>query len=226
MVESSLLHLAIIPDGNRRWAKKRRLQPWKGHETAIEKFRSITEWCRKDPRVGILTVWCFSTENWKRDSKEISMLMEIYEKYLRQERNGFIEHKTRFIHSGRRDRIPKSLSALIEEVEDATKNQTEFILNLAVDYGGKDELIRAIRKLRQPDSVTEESFRRLLDHPELPDVDMIIRTSGEQRTSNFFMWETAYAEWVFLKKHFPELTVNDIKNAVDEFAGRTRRFGS
>ena len=226
MPSSSPLHLAIIPDGNRRWAKKRMLQPWKGHESAIENFRSITEWCRNDPRVGVLTVWCFSTENWKRDPKEIEMLMKIYEDYLRKERTGFIEKKTCFIHSGRFDRIPQSLASLIKEVEEETKDQGEFTLNLAVDYGGKDELIRAIRKIDDPKAVTEESLRALLDHPELPDLDLIIRTSGEQRTSNFFLWESAYAEWVFLDKLFPDLTAKDVETSVNQFAERTRRFGS
>ena len=219
------IHLAIIPDGNRRWAKKRLLQPWKGHETAIENFRSITDWCRNDPRVGILTVWCFSTENWKRDKKEIDMLMKIYEDYLRKERTGFADKKTRFIHSGRFDRIPASLAALIKDVEEETKDQTEFTLNLAVDYGGKDEILRAMKKMKNTENVTEESFRQFLDHPELQDIDLILRTSGEQRTSNFFLWESAYAEWVFLDKLFPDLTAGDVENAVSDFASRTRRFG-
>ncbi len=219
------IHLAIIPDGNRRWAKKRLLQPWKGHETAIENFRSITDWCSNDPRVGILTVWCFSTENWKRDKKEIDMLMKIYEDYLRKERTGFADKKTRFIHSGRFDRIPASLAALIKDVEEETKDQTEFTLNLAVDYGGKDEILRAMKKMKNTENVTEESFRQFLDHPELQDIDLILRTSGEQRTSNFFLWESAYAEWVFLDKLFPDLTAGDVENAVSDFASRTRRFG-
>ncbi len=225
MATSSPIHLAIIPDGNRRWARARALQPWKGHETAIENFRSITECCRNDPRVSVLTVWCFSTENWKRDQKEIDMLMHYYEDYLGKERKGFIEKKTRFIHSGRYDRLPSTLAQLIQDVEQETKDQTEFTLNLAVDYGGKDGLIRAMKKISDPKAVTEESFRQLLDHPELPDIDLIIRTSGEQRTSNFFLWESAYAEWVFLQKHFPDLTDKDIEKAVADFASRARRFG-
>lgn len=220
-----LLHLAIIPDGNRRWAKKRMLQPWKGHETAIENFRSITEWCRNDPRVGILTVWCFSTENWKRNPEEIDHLMKIYEDYLKKERKTFVENKTRFTHTGRLDRIPSSLATLIKEVEEETKDQTEFTLNLAVDYGGKDELLRAIKKLPDPKNVTEESLRSQLDHPEFSDIDLIIRTSGEQRTSNFFLWESAYAEWVFIEKHFPDLTTENIEKAVNDFEKRARRFG-
>ena len=118
---NTALHIAIIPDGNRRWAKAHRLDPWEGHRKAVENFRSLTEWCRLDPRISILTVWCFSTENWKRDKKEINMLMQMLEDYLQEEREGFIEKKTRFVHSGRKDRIPLSLANLIESVEEETK---------------------------------------------------------------------------------------------------------
>lgn len=225
-MSSHSIHLAVIPDGNRRWAKKRLLQPWKGHESAIENFRGITDWCRNDPRVGILTVWCFSTENWKRDPQEVKKLMEIYEDYLRREGQDFVAKKTRFLHTGRLDRLPPSLAALIKETEEETNEQTEFTLNLAVDYGGKDELIRAIKKIDDPKSITEDSFQKLLDHPELPDIDLVLRTSGEQRTSNFFLWESTYAEWVFLDKLFPDLTAEDVAMAVDDFSKRTRRFGS
>ncbi len=232
------IHLAIIPDGNRRWARAQMLHPWKGHEQAIENFRSITDWCRNDPRVGVLTVWCFSTENWKRDPEEITKLMTMLEDYLRKERKGFMEKQTRFVHSGRRDRIPPSLAALIGEVEEETKDQKEFALHLAVDYGGKDEILRAIEKMHQGErppvlsnvegstcAVTEESLRSHLDHPELPDIDLILRSSGEQRTSNFFLWQTTYAEWVFSEKLFPDITDKDLAAAVEELECRKRRFG-
>lgn len=224
-MSADTIHLAIIPDGNRRWAKKRLLQPWKGHETAIENFRAITEWCRNDPRIGVLTVWCFSTENWKRDPEEVEHLMKIYEDYLRRERAEFVEKKTRFVHTGRLDRIPVSLADLIRTTVEETKDQTGFTLNLAVDYGGKDELVRAIRKLPDPASITEETLRNYLDHPEVPDIDLIIRTSGEQRTSNFFLWEGTYAEWDFIDKFFPDLTPADVEQSVGAFAKRARRFG-
>lgn len=242
MKKESPIHLAIIPDGNRRWASAQMLHPWKGHEQAIENFRSITEWCRNDPRVGALTVWCFSTENWKRDPEEISKLMTMLEDYLGKERKGFIDKQTRFVHSGRRDRIPASLAKLISEVEKETKDQKEFTLHLAVDYGGKDEILRAIdristsqppqpRNLANPSRnelhspITENEFHQYLDHPELPDIDLILRSSGEQRTSNFFLWQTTYAEWVFSEKLFPEINAKDIKGAVEELERRKRRFG-
>ena len=243
MNQQSSIHLAIIPDGNRRWARAQMMHPWKGHEKAIENFRSITEWCRNDPRISVLTVWCFSTENWKRDPEEINKLMTMLEDYLRKERKGFLEKQTRFVHSGRRDRIPPSLAKLIAEVEEETKDQKEFTLHLAVDYGGKDEIIRAVERMRTPQPsnlrnqatsiknesttpVTELQFRQHLDHPELPDIDLVLRSSGEQRTSNFFLWQTTYAEWVFSEKLFPEITDKDVAAAVEELESRKRRFGS
>ena len=233
MNTSSPIHLAIIPDGNRRWAKARTLNPWKGHEKAIENFRSLTEWCRNDPRISVLTVWCFSTENWKRDEKEIEMLMTMLEDYLKKEGDEFIEKRTRFLHSGRRDRLPSSLIKVIEETEEKTGDQTGFTLNLAVDYGGKDEIIRAIRKYKETrnqqlvtSKLDETAFRQYLDHPELPDIDLIIRTSGEQRTSNFALWQSTYAEWVFEEKLFPDYTTEDLANAVDEYERRGRRYGA
>lgn len=219
------LHVAIIPDGNRRWAKKRALHPWKGHEQAIENFRSLTDWCLQSPDVSTLTVWCFSTENWKRDPKEIAELMNLLERYLAQERKGFTEKKTRFRHSGRRDRLPPSLVKLLTEVEEETKDQTTFTLHLAVDYGGKDEVTRAVAQLGD-EKPTEENIRHHLDHPELPDIDLIVRTSGEQRTSNFFLWQSAYAEWEFCKKYFPDFTAEDLAKAVKDFNERKRRFGA
>ncbi len=219
------LHIAIIPDGNRRWAKQRTLFPWKGHERAVENFRTLTEWCRDDPRVQTLTVWCFSTENWKRDPEEVARLMKLLEDYLVRERSTFLRDKTRFLHSGRLDRIPASLAQLMRDIMEETKDQAELTLNLAVDYGGKDEIVRAIGKLTQRESMDEDTIRTHLDHPELPDIDLVIRTSGEQRTSNFFLWQSAYAEWLFIDKFFPDFSTEDLARAVDHFSKRTRRFG-
>lgn len=212
-----MMHVAIIPDGNRRWAKKRMLHPWDGHKVAIEHFRDLTTWCRDDEHVSVLTVWCFSTENWKRDQQEIDTLMQMLEDYLAKEREVFMKENTKFVHSGRRDRIPASLAALIEEVEEETKDNDRFILHLAVDYGGKDEIKRAASK---------GNIEENLDHPELPDIDLIIRTSGEKRTSNFFLWQSTYAEWDFVDKLFPDFTTDDLQSSIDIFTKRTRRFGS
>lgn len=217
------MHIAIIPDGNRRWAKKRSLNPWDGHKKAVDNFETITNWCRDDARVEVLTVWCFSTENWKRDEKEVSILMKMLEDYLAKEREGFKDKNTKFVQSGRRDRIPSSLALLIEEVEAETKDHDGFTLHLAVDYGGKDEVLRAVQKA---ETTADDCIQKNLDHPELPDIDLIIRTSGEKRTSNFFLWQATYAEWDFIDKFFPDFTVENLQNSIDSFTKRTRRFGS
>lgn len=229
------LHLAIIPDGNRRWAKEHMLEAvWKGHEVAIENFRTLTDWCRKNPRIAILTVWCFSTENWKRDEKEVSMLMTMLEDYLRKEGEDLVRKNTRFLHSGRRDRIPKTLVKLIEETEEKTKDCTAFTLHLAVDYGGKDEILRTVNDLIAQSSelkastavpITEEHLRASLDQPSLPDIDLILRSSGEHRTSNFFLFQSAYSEWIFSPKYFPDIGTGDLEDAVKEYDRRKRRFG-
>lgn len=230
------IHLAIIPDGNRRWAKEHKLEAvWKGHEVAIANFRTLTDWCRNDPRIGVLTVWCFSTENWRREEEEVSMLMTMLEDYLRKEGEELLKKNTRFLHSGRRDRMPKSLVQLIEETEEKTKNCTRFTLHLAVDYGGKDEVLRAIDRLliaqsspltaHPKEPVTEETLRAFLDQPSLPDIDVILRSSGEQRTSNFFLFQSAYSEWIFSPKYFPDIGVSDLDEAVKEYERRKRRFG-
>lgn len=224
-VVSRQLHVAIIPDGNRRWAKTKGLLPWNGHERAIENFRSVLEWCRTDGRIGTLTIWCFSTENWKRDPKEVAELMRIYETFLRHERADFMKNNTRMVHSGRLDRIPKSLATLITDIAEETKVNDGYTFHIALDYGGKDEIVRAIRKIASH-QVSEEQFRNFLDHPELPDIDLIIRTSGEMRTSNFFLWQSTYSEWMFLEKHFPEFSAKDMMKALEELEKRKRRFGS
>lgn len=238
MTPNTPLHLAIIPDGNRRWAKEKGfMNVWKGHEVAVENFRTLTEWCRNDERVCTLTVWCFSTENWKRPKQEISALMSMLETYLQKEGEEFLVKKTRFVHSGRKDRIPVGLKKIIDDTEEKTKNETGFTLHLAVDYGGMDEVTRSVQKItaerlpawpvgRFPAAVNEEVIRAHLDHPELPDIDLVLRSSGEQRTSNFFLWQSAYAEWIFSPKYFPDIGTGDLDEALQEYERRKRRFGS
>lgn len=228
--DSSPFHLAIIPDGNRRWARAQGLHPWDGHAKAVENFRDIADWCREHPRISILTLWCFSTENWKRDPKEVQKLMDLIEGYIRRERSKIKEQRTRFLHSGRTDRIPKTLATAFKEIAEETKDNTNFTFHLALDYGGKDEILRAIEKMRHGEKNmtrddTADPLRPFLDHPELPDIDLIVRTSGEFRTSNFFLWQSAYAEWFFLEKHFPALVVKDLEDVLQKFDQRKRRYG-
>ncbi len=251
--ESSRLHLALIPDGNRRWARAKGLHPWDGHAQAVENFRTLSDWCRQHPRIGILTIWCFSTENWKRDPKEVAKLMDLLEDYIRKNRADMAKQGTRFLHSGRTDRIPPSLAQAFKEIAEETKGNTNFTLHLALDYGGKDEILRAINRYIESMSTLRDDLpchtegsgaqrrivskcdrqipqgdilRSFLDHPSLPDIDLIVRTSGEYRTSNFFLWQSAYAEWFFLEKHFPDLDIKDLEDTIQKFDERQRRFGS
>lgn len=239
MTNAPPLHLALIPDGNRRWARAKGLHPWEGHAKAVENFRALSDWCRENPRIAVLTIWCFSTENWKRDPKEVSKLMGLLESYIRKNRADIKKQGTRFLHSGRTDRIPSSLAKAFKEIAEETKDNTNFTLHLALDYGGKDEILRAVSRMLQTTEratslpvrqaglpTNEQRFRQFLDHPELPDIDIIVRTSGEYRTSNFFLWQSTYAEWFFLEKHFPELTTDDLADILKKFDERQRRFGS
>jgi undecaprenyl diphosphate synthase len=219
------LHIGIIPDGNRRWASRQLLRPWQGHEAGATAFRALVRWCRDNPAISVLTIWGFSTENWTRSREETEQLMAIYERYLTEERAEFHTNQTRFVHSGRTDRLPPALVELIKQTSEETKEYSEFVLHVALDYGGRDEIVRAAQKLTDPAQATEESFRQQLDHPELPDVDLVIRTSGEQRTSGFFIWQAAYAELMFIDKFFPDVTPADLDAALADFAQRQRRFG-
>ncbi len=220
------LHIAIIPDGNRRWAKAHKLRPWEGHRRATENLRKILEWCRKDPRISVLTVWGFSTENWRRDPEMVQKLMQMFEEYLLKERDYLQKNRIRLLHSGRSDRFSPSLRKLLAKMNEESKNHRDFCVHLALDYGGKDEILRAVKKIKDPSAVTDESLRLGLDNPALPDIDCIIRTAGEMRTSNFFLWQSTYAEWVFVKEYFPDCDVARFQKAFDEFLGRKRHFGA
>lgn len=221
------MHLAIIPDGNRRWARLQSLLPWDGHKKAVDNFEQILDWCQEGGRITTLTIWCFSTENWKRDPEEIEKLMDLLRDFLNTQREKLIQKKVRFLHSGRKDRLPPDVIKEIEVTEQATKDDWTHTLHLAIDYGGKDEVVRSGQRLavsgQQP---TEETIKAHLDQPDLPDIDLILRSSGEKRTSNFFLWQSAYSEWIFLDKHFPEITTQDLEKALEEYDSRKRRYGA
>ncbi len=226
MTKKKPLHIAIIPDGNRRWARERGLLPWKGHETSANNLRSLVEWCADQDSISVLSFWAFSTENWKRSPTEVTQLMRLFERHLKKELPDLTKNGVRVAHSGRQDRLPTKLIQLFNSAATIDLPKERLVLNLAVDYGGKDEVTRAVQKLPTGSPVTEEAIRAALDQPGLPDIDLIIRTSGEQRTSNFFLWQSTYAEWIFTDKHFPDFTPEDLAAAVDEYQKRQRRFGS
>lgn len=222
-------HIAIIPDGNRRWARERRLPTLEGHRRGFnvgikigKKIRSLG--------VHTTTFWAFSTENWNRSEKEVAYLMDLYETFFEKNLKDALKEKIRIVHLGRKDRIPKKLLESIKNAEEKTKNFKDYILNIALDYGGRDEIIRAVEKIKNQKSkieLSEENFNQFLDTTDqpYPNPDLIIRTSGEQRTSGLMIWQAAYAEYIFLKKHFPDVVEKDIEESIEEYSQRQRRFG-
>lgn len=213
------LHVAVIMDGNGRWANARRLPRVAGHKAGAESLRRIVE-AAPDHGIGTLTVYAFSSDNWKRPAAEVSALMRLFEAYLRNEKARCIENGVRVSVVGRRDRLPASLPPMIEDVERATAGGSRLHLRLAVDYSARDRIVEAARRLGS--SATRESLSLELG----PDVDLLIRTASEQRLSDFMLWECAYAEFCFSEKKWPEFQVSDLGAALAEFQSRERRFGA
>lgn len=222
-------HVVIIPDGNRRWAKRHGLHPWKGHEAGAERFKDLMEHF-KDSGMKILTTWGWSTENWKRDPKEIDMIMKLFVNFLKKEKKCLIDNKVQFRHFGRKDRLPKNLVKEIEKLERETRAyEPEFYYNAALDYGGRDEILRAVKRMVREgvdfEKLDEEMFSSYLDTAGLPNPDLIIRTSGEQRLSGIMPWQGIYAELYFAQVDFPDFTADEFDKAFDSYAKRERRFG-
>ena len=222
-------HVAIVMDGNGRWAKKRGLPRSMGHKKGIEIVEKVLEFSQKY-KIKVLSLFAFSTENWSRDEKEVKFLFDAFLEYLKKKKSKLIAEKIRFVVSGRRDGLPQNLVEVIEDVEKATAINDDFILNIAFNYGGRAEIIDAVKKIVKDvdadiDSINETSFRDYLYNPLVPDVDLMIRTSGESRISNFLLWQLAYAELYFTNDLWPDFGEEEYKKALDEFGGRQRRFG-
>jgi undecaprenyl diphosphate synthase len=212
------LHVAIIMDGNGRWAAARGLPRIAGHRTGADAVRRTIETA---PSFGIsvLTLYAFSADNWQRPAREVSALMRLFGRYLVQERERCIENGVRLQAIGRRDRLPPSVVTQLEETERQTAAGRKLHLRLAIDYSSRRAILDAARSLK---AVSEESLSRVIG----PDVDLLIRTSGEQRLSDFLLWECAYAEMIFTHRMWPEFSEQDLAEAVDEFHRRDRRFGA
>ena len=213
------LHVAIIMDGNGRWATRRSLPRVAGHRAGAASVRRAVE-AAPDLGISVLTLYAFSEDNWSRPQREVSALMKLLGRYLVQETGRCIANGVRLEAIGRRDRIPAPLRALLEEAEARTAAGTRLRLRLAIDYSGRQAILDAARAIRQ--EISEERFSKLLG----PDVDLLIRTSGEQRLSDFLLWECAYAEMIFTNRLWPDFSREDLAQAVAEFHRRDRRFGS
>ncbi|AXX88338.1 undecaprenyl diphosphate synthetase [Malaciobacter marinus] len=218
-------HIAIIMDGNGRWASERGLKRTAGHEEGAKVVRKITNHCNN---IGIkyLTLYAFSTENWSRPKLEIEFLMKLLEKYLKNELHIYLDNNVRFKAIGDISRFSKSLQEIIKKTENATKNASGLTQILALNYGSQDEILRAIKRLNEQNlEVTKQNFENCLDTSGIVDVDVLIRTSGEIRLSNYLLWQNAYAEMFFVNTFWPEFTTNELDDIISDYQNRERRFG-
>ena len=226
------IHVAIILDGNGRWAKKRMMPRQYGHAQGAQVVEQI---CEDAWNMGIkyLTVYAFSTENWNRPDSEVKILMDIFSKYMvdKLQKVGQKNMKIRFI--GERSRLDKAMIEKIENLEESTKDNTGLNFTVALNYGSRDEMVRAMRKMAaeikegklEPEDITEEKYNTYLDTAELPDPDLLIRTSGEQRLSNYLLWQLAYTEFYFTDVMWPDFNKEELAKAVEWYANRDRRYG-
>ncbi|OFW63292.1 MAG: di-trans,poly-cis-decaprenylcistransferase [Actinobacteria bacterium RBG_13_63_9] len=221
-------HLAIIPDGNRRWARAHGLPEAEGHRRGAEVVENLMWQCR-DWGVSVLTFWGFSTENWERSDTEVGYLMDLFTDLIKRNVSELERNSVRFRHLGRRDRIPKRLRAAIDDAERRTRECSDFHFNLCLDYGGRDEIVRAVRCIVEeglgPDGITEQTLGEHLDTRGLPDPDLIVRTSGELRLSGILPYQSVYTEFAFVDKHFPDMTADVLREVFQDYSGRKRRFG-
>jgi undecaprenyl diphosphate synthase len=217
--------VAIIMDGNGRWAAGRGVAVAEGHRAGSRALRPVVE-TAIDAGVESLAVYAFSTENWARSADEVSALMEIFGETIDRELLDLAEQGVRTQFVGRRDRAPDWLQMKMRELEEATAGETRLSLWIAFDYGGRAELVEAARRIAESgEDVDEETFARHLYAPEMPDPDLVIRTSGELRVSNFLLWQSAYAEFVFIDTLWPDFGPDEFRAAIEDYASRRRRFG-
>ncbi|MCR4325081.1 MAG: polyprenyl diphosphate synthase [Candidatus Curtissbacteria bacterium] len=221
-------HVVIIPDGNRRWAKLHGLEPIEGHKKGIETAMDVVRGSR-GLGVKTLTLWGFSTENWGRGDKEVKYLMRLYSVFFKKHLKELVKEGVRFHWLGRRDRVPARLRGILENMENATAKNSNYVLNICIDYGGRDEIIRAFRKILKKgvksSKVDEQLITANLETAGLDDPDLLIRTSGEQRTSGIMPWQTVYTELYFSKQYFPDFSLAELKRAMADYSRRQRRYG-
>ncbi len=226
-------HVAIIMDGNGRWAKKRLLNRISGHEKGSSTVRSIVRACRE---IGIsyLTLYAFSTENWQRPKQEVNALMRLLEKFLQSEQKEMLVNNIRLRVLGQVERLPSGVRQTLQQALEATKNNTAMNLILALSYGGRSEIVHMARTLAEkvkqgllePDSITEELVAGHLYTADIPDPDLLIRTSGEMRISNFLLWQIAYTEIFVTPTLWPDFTREELEQILGEYQTRERRFGT
>ncbi len=225
-------HVAIIMDGNGRWAKERNLPRYKGHLEGVNRVDEIVE-ASSDLGVKVLTLFAFSTENWNRPADEVSMLMKTLCSVLERKLVQMAKENLRLMSIGQRQGVPPDVLQVLDNCAEKTKDNTGMILNLAFNYGARAEILTAVRRVAEqvkagtiePQNIDETFFSRQLFTKDLPDPDLLIRTSGEQRISNFLLWQLSYAELYFTDVYWPDFTVDRLREAVEEYSRRERRYG-
>ena len=221
-------HIAFIMDGNGRWAEQRGLPRLEGHRAGIENTRSVVK-CLGKYHINYVTLYSFSTENWNRPKKEVNGLLKILAESIEQETAELHKNGIRLRHIGRLERLPQSLILAIEMAVELTKNNTEMTLSLAFDYGGRAEILDAVRNIIAKDiphqDINEELFSSYLYTADLPEVDLVVRTGGDLRISNFLLWQSAYSEYYFTKVLWPDFNSEEVEKALISYSCRQRRFG-
>lgn len=223
-----LEHLAIIMDGNRRWAKDRGLLSSQGHLAGYERLKNVGDWCL-ERGIKVLTVFAFSTENWKRTDEEVGFLMDLLEKAFTEELMQFHEKGVRMKIIGRRQGLRPSVLRAIENAEEKTKNNTRVTFCICFNYGGRQEIVDACKKLAErgvlAEQITEAAIQSAMYWPDMPDPDLVVRTSGEERLSGFLLWASAYSEFYWCQKHWPDFDEAELDKALEAYSNRKRRFG-
>jgi len=225
-------HVAIIMDGNGRWAKKRLWKRTQGHEKGAETVRTVTRTSRK-LGISFLTLYAFSTENWQRSKTEVSALMHLLKRFLKSEKEELMENNIRLMTIGQTHRLPEDVQQTLKETMDATSQNDAMVLNLALSYGGRDDIVQAAKNYAldiqngnlAAEQITEETFGQYLSTAHMPDPDLLIRTSGEMRISNFLLWQIAYSELYITKTLWPDFSEAEYLSILSDFENRNRRFG-
>ena len=220
-------HIGIIMDGNGRWAEERGLSRSMGHKEGAKTLKKLL-YHIFDKRVKYLSLYAFSTDNFKRDQKEVNYLMELFIKYFKKEFKSLNEKNIRVLFSGRREPLPADVLKAMDDMSEETKNNTEGTLNICINYGGQEEIVDMVKKLIDKKTHSSDITKELISsnmYQDLPPVDFVIRTSGEMRISNFLLWQSSYAEYYFPKVYFPDFKEKEFDEAIEEFNKRKRRFG-
>lgn len=220
-------HVAIIVDGNGRWAKERNLSRMKGHDAGFENLKQLSKYILSKG-IKILSVYVFSTENFKRDKEEVDHLMDLFVLMFKKDKNFFMKNNIKVVFSGADEPLPKKVIEARDKLTEMTKDNTGGIFNVCLNYGGRKEIVEATKKIIKDginvNDINEEMFSHYM-YQDLPDIDLMIRTSGELRLSNFLLWQNSYAEFYFPKTKFPDFKEKDFDEAILEYTKRDRRFG-